>query len=191
MNISNKIKNQESYKRYYKKHRIEICRKTKAYKSKNKEKISEQNKRYRANNKELVSIISKKYYRENKERILKNQKERYNKYYNNRRAFDDNFKIITNLRSRIRTAIKKQKTIKNKRTLEILGCSLVELKSYLESLFKEGMEWGNYGFMGWHIDHIKPCSSFDLTDPKQQEQCFHYTNMQPLWWYDNIKKGNK
>ena len=47
------------------------------------------------------------------------------------------------------------------------------------------------GFRGWHIDHIKPCASFDLTDPKQQQQCFHYSNLQPLWWYDNLSKGDK
>ena len=48
----------------------------------------------------------------------------------------------------------------------------------------------NYGTFGWHIDHIRPCSSFDLTDLEQQKQCFHYTNLQPLWWFDNIKKSS-
>lgn len=53
------------------------------------------------------------------------------------------------------------------------------------------MSWENYGFYGWHIDHIKPCSKFDLTDPKQQEQCFHYSNLQPLWAIENFKKSDK
>jgi HNH endonuclease. len=53
------------------------------------------------------------------------------------------------------------------------------------------MSWDNYGRDGWHIDHIRPCASFDLTDPEQQRQCFHYTNLQPLWAADNIRKGAK
>jgi len=51
------------------------------------------------------------------------------------------------------------------------------------------MSWDNYGYRGWHIDHIRPCASFDLTDPEQQRECFHYTNLQPLWWQDNLRKG--
>ena len=53
------------------------------------------------------------------------------------------------------------------------------------------MSWNNYGFDTWHIDHIIPCDKFDLTDPKQQEQCFHYTNLQPLWAIENWQKANK
>lgn len=53
------------------------------------------------------------------------------------------------------------------------------------------MSWANYGFHGWHVDHIRPCDSFDLTDSKQQEQCFHYTNLQPLWSIENWSKGTK
>ena len=53
------------------------------------------------------------------------------------------------------------------------------------------MTWKNYGRNGWHIDHILPCSSFDLTDPEQRRKCFHYTNLQPLWEIDNIRKSDK
>ena len=53
------------------------------------------------------------------------------------------------------------------------------------------MSWNNHGKFGWHMDHIKPCASFDLTDPKQQEECFHYSNYQPLWWNENLSKGAK
>jgi hypothetical protein len=66
-----------------------------------------------------------------------------------------------------------------------------QLKQYIETLFKPGMTWGNHGNFGWHLDHIIPCSSFDLTDVEQQKKCFHYTNLQPLWAKDNIKKGSK
>lgn len=71
------------------------------------------------------------------------------------------------------------------------GLTIEELKIYLESKFQEGMNWSNYGMHGWHVDHIKPCSKFDLSDPDQQRKCFHYTNLQPLWAKENKVKYNK
>jgi hypothetical protein len=64
---------------------------------------------------------------------------------------------------------------------------MLELRAHLEHQFKDGMTWDNHG--EWHIDHIKPCVQFDLTDPEQQKECFHYTNMQPLWAFENQSKG--
>lgn len=57
--------------------------------------------------------------------------------------------------------------------------------------FKDGMNWGNYNYNGWHIDHIKPCALFDLSKEEEQKKCFHYTNLQPLWGIDNLKKGDR
>ena len=82
-------------------------------------------------------------------------------------------------------------TKKCKKTLELTGCTLEFLYNYLESKFTKGMSWDNYGKFGWHIDHIIPCSSFDMSNPEEQKKCFHYTNLQPLWWLDNLKKSNK
>jgi hypothetical protein len=65
------------------------------------------------------------------------------------------------------------------------------LKKHLESLFEEGMTWENWNREGWHIDHIKPLSSFDLRKEEEQRKAMHYTNLQPLWAEENIKKGNK
>jgi len=70
-----------------------------------------------------------------------------------------------------------------------LGCSIVELRARLESQFQPGMTWDNYG--EWHIDHIRPLSSFDLTDREQLLQAVHFSNLQPLWATDNLKKGTK
>ena len=95
---------------------------------------------------------------------------------------------ITNQRTRITGILKKHKTDK---TLNLLGCSAQFLRTYIENKFLEGMTWDNYGKHGWHIDHIIPCSSFNLTDSTQQQICFHYTNLQPLWAIDNLKKSNK
>jgi hypothetical protein len=73
--------------------------------------------------------------------------------------------------------------------MEYIGCSIEHLKDYLQSKFENGMTWENYG--KWHIDHIRPCASFDLTDIEQQKICFNYKNLQPLWAEDNFKKSDK
>jgi hypothetical protein len=97
--------------------------------------------------------------------------------------------LSLSLGSRIRTAIKKGK--KCSRTMDLVGCSIEELRKHLELQFQQGMNWYNHGIFGWHIDHILPCSSFDLNDPIQQKECFHYSNLQPLWAKDNMQKRAK
>jgi len=74
-------------------------------------------------------------------------------------------------------------------TMFLLGCTIAKLKKHFEKQFREGMCWDNYGVGGWEIDHIIPCSSFDLTKKSEQEKCFHYTNLQPLWVEENRIKG--
>lgn len=97
--------------------------------------------------------------------------------------------IAHNLRTRIKSILIKNKTGKSLSSQKLAGCSYNELKLYLQSKFKEGMSWDNYG--DWHIDHIIPCSAFDLTKEENQIKCFHYTNLQPLWAYENRRKSNK
>ena len=80
---------------------------------------------------------------------------------------------------------------KSDRTANLIGISIKELKPYLESQFKEGMTWENYGFYGWHIDHRVPLSSFDLSNAEEQKKAFHYTNLQPLWAKENLQKHSK
>ena len=112
-----------------------------------------------------------------------------NKYLAKKMKQDGQFKIRKNIRDRMRSAM--QGKSKSKNTMELLGCTIEELKTHLEKQFTHGMNWDNYGKKGWHIDHILPCASFDLTDPEQQRKCFHYTNLQPLWATDNYKKKDK
>jgi hypothetical protein len=109
----------------------------------------------------------------------------------NRKAVDPQFRLRSNLASLINTSIRKQFGNKASRTQDLISCTIAELRQHLEVQFTDGMSWDNYGRNGWHIDHIRPCASFDLTDPEQQRQCFHYTNLQPLWAADNISKGAK
>lgn len=77
---------------------------------------------------------------------------------------------------------------KDNYTEYLLGCSMEYFFNYISSKFVDGMNWDNYGKFGWHIDHIRPCSSFDLSDKEQQKKCFHYTNLQPLWATTKIAK---
>lgn len=107
------------------------------------------------------------------------------------RNSDLQFRIKHSLRNRFKAALRQQKTKKSDTLFNLTGCSYEEFIQHIESQFQEGMSWDNYGKDGWHIDHIKPCASFDLTDPQQQKLCFHFTNLQPLWAEDNLKKGSK
>lgn len=96
-------------------------------------------------------------------------------------------KLKTILRNRLWDALKGQRRPGS--PVRDLGCSVVELRQHLEAQFQSGMSWANYG--DWHIDHIKPLSKFDLTDEAQFKEAVHYTNLQPLWATDNLKKSNK
>lgn len=98
-------------------------------------------------------------------------------------------RIADSCRTRINTAIKLYNLNKTKHSIEYLGCDIDFLIEYLQSKFKEGMTWDNYG--EWHIDHILPCCSFDLTKQEEVDKCFHYTNLQPLWAQDNLSKASK
>jgi Prasinovirus endonuclease VII len=112
----------------------------------------------------------------------------FRKYKKKRFATDPAFKVTEYMRRRVRLALKG--TPKAGTTENLVGCSWQELRAHLESMFLPGMGWHNHSLSGWHIDHKRPCASFDLSDPAQQRLCFHYTNLQPLWAADNQKKGD-
>jgi hypothetical protein len=102
---------------------------------------------------------------------------------------DPAFKVLKNQRMRLWQVLKRNP--KAGTTLKLIGCTKEHLVRHLESKWKPGMNWSNYGLHGWHVDHIRPCDSFDLSDPKQQAECFHYTNLQPLWSFENWAKNNR
>jgi len=108
-------------------------------------------------------------------------------YHKNWLDSDIKNKITHNLRCRINVALKRK--TKSKKTMELIGTSIENLWIHLEKSFKPGMTRENYG--KWHIDHIRPCSSFDLSKPEEQSICFHYSNLSPLWAEENLKKGSK
>lgn len=146
-------------------------------------------KEWQVNNREQNQLLHQKYYNSLKNDPIK-YKEKMDRDIlrnNDRYKKDINFRILCVLRSRLLCALKE--TIKQETTKELLGCTIEELKEYLSKQFMNGMTWDNYG--EWHIDHIKPCSSFNMLIEEERKRCFHYTNLQPLWAIDNIKKSNK
>ena len=152
-----------------------------------KENRKEYKKKYRLENKERLTLYNKKYWLENKETLnecnAKRNRERYHS--------DVEYKLSMSLRIYLRKKLKAHLANKNSSALSLAGCTMEELKAHIESKFEEGMSWENWALDGWHLDHIIPCSSFDLTIEEEQKKCFHYTNLQPLWAKDNLSKTNK
>lgn len=127
--------------------------------------------------------------------LNKNKINHHKKLYKRKRRQDPVIRFIDNLRSRLNKAL--SGNYKAGSAIKDLGCSIEQLKIHLESKFYtnpktgEAMAWDNYGLKGWHIDHIKPLNSYDLTDPSQFKEACNYTNLQPLWALDNLVKSNK
>jgi hypothetical protein len=120
--------------------------------------------------------------------ITSESRDKINRRNRMRRSNEVELRIVGSLRSRVGALLRgKNKSIS---TLELVGCSSNELKEYLNPMLDENMSWDNYGSY-WQLDHIRPCSSFDLTQESEQRKCFHYSNLQPLEKTANIRKGDK
>jgi hypothetical protein len=153
------------------------------YRLLHKEDYNRRNREYRRRHPERIYQIKRASYLANREYYATQTKE----YSKMRWRTDAWWRLCKNLKERLRLALRG--AVKAGRTKDLLGIDREGFKKHIESLFKSGMSWDNYG--QWHIDHIRPCASFDLTDPEQQRQCFHYTNLQPLWAIENARKGTR
>ena len=170
----------------------------KKWRDANEKRIAE----YRKNNGCYHREYNKKYYKENKAYFDKHNKEYYannteyfREYERKKLVEDVNFLLAKGLRIRINHALKNGQ--KRGSAVRDLGCSVEELKIWLEQQFYfrlktgEKMSWDNYGYYGWHIDHIKALANFDLTNRKQFKKACHWFNLQPLWAEENWSKGAK
>ena len=155
----------------------------KEYRLKNKEKIAETSKIYSQENKEKIANYKREHYLENKEKIEKYR----NEWRSNKVKIDSLFKLTNNIRTRIKQSFRRNGFTKNSKTYQILGCTFEEFKQHLQRQFTKGMNWNNT--TEWHLDHIYPVSL--AKDVDELIKLNHYTNFQPLWAVDNIKKGNK
>jgi hypothetical protein len=192
--IKNKFKINKYTKEYYQNNINKIKKYNQKYYIKNKLDIHKRNNAWRKKNWSLVKLSycknkkenDKKYRLKNKIKISLRRKTLHKEKMKN----DIIYRITRNLRSRLKFAVKNGLKNKTSNTLKFLGCSPRYLIKYLESKFKKGMNWNNYGAY-WHIDHIIPCSSFDLKKKSNQVKCFSYKNLQPLTKEENLKKYNK
>lgn len=157
----------------------------KRYYDKNISVINEKRRtKYTKTRAEKKSKYDKEYRKSNKEKIRNWKKE----WSIKQRKENPIFKIKNNLRRRIHHLLKDG--YKSEKTEKLIGCTFEEFKTHIEKQFKQGMNWENYGST-WHIDHKTPCASFDLTVLEEQYKCFHYSNQQPLWAIENLKKSKK
>jgi len=185
----NKDKIRQYKKEYYEENKEYCSKKTKEYHKKNKDKIRQYHKEYYEENKEYFSKKTKEYNEKNKDKIKeyrKNYKCEHNKTPQKCMICKPNTYLVNLERRRIHRLLNRKK---DKHTTEYLGCNGKELYNHLEKQFKDGMTWENKG--EWHIDHIRPCASFNLELEEEIMKCFHYTNLQPLWATDNLSKSNK
>lgn len=163
---------------YYEANRERILEQKREYYLRNKERIQQ----YREENKEHISELNSEYHKRHRVRMRARKREN-----DRRRRENPHERVAMNLRRKLNKIVKES----HRQPIdEFVGCSHNRFREYFESLFKPGMRWENHGEL-WQVDHIRPCCSFDLTDPVQQLECFHYTNLQPLWTKDNLRKANK
>ncbi len=210
----NRDKDLKNQKEYYKKNSDKIKQRSKSYYQSNKQRAAESSKEYRGKNKEIIKqrkldhYNSPSYQKHIKQKRKSNwQQEKQQKFQafcfgvarfpqilkilvNHWQYRKEQARIALNIRSRIKKVVKSHNATKNIETNSLLGCTFVDYRKYLESLFDSEMSWDNYGCGPgkWQIDHIKPCILFNLQDPKEQKQCFHYSNTRPLWYKEHIKK---
>lgn len=139
---------------------------------------------WRARNIDRIRTANRRWHQENRERSLE-----LRRLNSRRRRERPAQRIAGNVRRTIGKWVKRgiKKIAKSE---VLLGCSFDEFRRHLERQFRSGMNWNNYG-RAWHIDHIIPCSAFDLTQPEQLRRCFHFTNQRPLWARSNMRKGAK
>lgn len=163
--LKNRERNLKTMREYYQKNKElpNFSAKKQEYRKTHRQQHCEDQKKYREKNKNKLTLAMRKY-RENA----------YNR-------------IVDRLRSRIHNVLSGK--TKSGSTLKLIGCNKEFLLRSLEYDFLPGMSWDNYG--EWHIDHIRPCASFDLSKPSEQRKCFNYRNLQPLWAKDNLSKGSK
>jgi hypothetical protein len=180
---------------YHRKNKEKCNLACKRYDEKHKEELKQKRaERYRLNKFKMSKKCSEKYFANHEENKQKAKQKRIvsrelrNNRHKERYITDIQYKLASIIRVRIYRAVKDSNTKRNESVEELIGCKLDVLKRYIENQFDCIMNWDNHSVYGWHIDHIKPINTFDLTDIEQQKICFHYTNLRPLWCTANLMR---
>lgn len=188
--VTNRDKKNARSKKWYQDNKEVAKQRTKKWRENNPDRLAE-------NRKNECEVAKHKYnndieFREKRKNSVKkwrsNNPDKVREYRKKNKSRLD-VRISDNLRGRFRAAL--SNGYKNGSAVKDLGCSIDEFMAYIELLWQPGMTWDNYGLLGWHIDHIIPLSSFDLSKREHIKQACHHTNLQPLWAKDNLKKGSK
>ena len=183
-------------RKYRQENKEEIAANKREYRQENKEKIAAYSREYKQENKEEIAAQKRKHYQEHREEFAA-----YNRKYGqehkeeiaaqNRKRYrsDPAYAMSKRLRARMYAAVKAAGLDKKcDSSSELLGISPQGLKEWLEAQFTEGMTWENRS--DWHVDHIIPCTAFDMTVETNQRICFWYKNLQPMWAEENLQKSN-
>lgn len=157
-------------------------------KEKQEARLAEYRRKMRARRRNYVKRNPKKV-RDTQRRYQKNAAKKIYARRRKRYAEDKGFRVRVISAVRLHQALKRSSVVKSKCTMDFVGCTMDELRKHLEDQFEPWMSWDNFG--EWHIDHIRPCASFDFTDEAQIHECFHYSNLRPLCAQENRKKGAK
>ena len=184
----------ERARRHYNTHREKKLAYARAYRETHKDQISRKDLAYRQAHVEERLAYGRAYREKHRERVQQQTREwkRKNKKHlseveRQRRASDPQYRLRVNLRNRISGLLRGKRRAAT--SVELVGCSVEQLKQHLERQFRPGMSLENYGL--WEVDHIVPCARFDLTCARQQHACFHFTNLQPLWASENARKRDR
>ena len=162
------------------------------YSKRNRKKINEANRRRRLQDPEKYNAIARNWYRKAREQgggWMDKRRRRLAEYMRLKRNTDPAFLVADRLRRRINSVLSSAGARKSGRLVTVSGCSVQELVARIEAQFLPGMTWKNR--REWHIDHVVPCSAFDLTDESQQAVAFHYKNLRPVWALSNQTKHAK
>ena len=177
----------ECEKKLNKKYILENIEKRKDTNKKSYIKHYENNKEYYVKRNELFYLNNPLYFKESNKKFKDKNPEYKKKYEREKRKENVIYKLESNMRKRLWEILKNKKISRKDRTFDMVGESVSFLKEYLEKKFLDNMTWENYG--EWHVDHIIPLCSANTEE--EVKKLFHYTNLQPLWANDNIKKGKK
>lgn len=183
-------------------HKAKVAARNRAYYAANREKCKAKSQEWRDRNPERVKAQRREYHASHpeycREWYAKNKTARnkwHNKYRKRREQENPQLaiygKIVRNTNDALRKHLSGRRVTSRSRIVQLLGCEFAVFVAHIESQFLPGMTWENHGLTGWHFDHIMPLSAFDLTDEEQLKKGCHYTNVQPLWAADNIRKGGR
>lgn len=169
---------------------IKLREKRRRWRARHPDKVKFFAARRRAKSRDYINANLRRWRAENPDRVRRHQARSELKFKEKRKAYKKlpMPSISTRMRKRLHQLF--GRSSKSGRLVRFLGCSMPQFMNHLEMLFEPGMTWENRG-RGWHVDHIRPLSSFDLTDQAQAAKACHYTNLQPLWAFDNLSKGAK